>query len=384
MVAFFFLLKGKTPHSPQDPVIQIANVMQLQGDKKPLIKNVFTLKSCNSINGAQVLSFETEQELLMSWCKFFQKVDPDVITGYNIVNFDLPYLLDRARALKLAKFPYLGRMPFQESTIKNQTFSSKAYGTRDNKEIKIDGRVQFDLIMIMRREYKLRSYSLNAVSAHFLNQQKELVHYSTISDLQNGSPEDRRRLAVYCLKDALLPMRLMDKLMFMINYLEMARVTGVPISFLLFRGQQIKVVSQLLRKARQEGLVVPVREKHGSDDKYEGATVIEPKRGYYTDPIATLDFASLYPSIMQAHNLCYTTLIGHQQAQTMKPEDYVKTPNGDYFVKQHVHQGLLPDILTELLTARKNAKRMMKETKVGVRSSWMFQRCNCHYSPFEI
>lgn len=42
---------------------------------------------------------------------------------------------------------------------------------------------------------------------------------------------------------------------------------------------------------------------------YEGATVIEPVRGYYTDPIATLDFSSLYPSIMIAHNLCYTTLI---------------------------------------------------------------------------
>lgn len=56
------------------------------------------------------------------------------------------------------------------------------------------------------------------------------------------------RLAVYCLKDALLPLRLLDKLMCVINYMEMARVTGVPLSYLLTRGQQIKVVSQLLRK----------------------------------------------------------------------------------------------------------------------------------------
>lgn len=56
------------------------------------------------------------------------------------------------------------------------------------------------------------------------------------------------RLAVYCLKDAQLPLKLMEKLMLFINYMEMARVTGVPINSLITRGQQNKVVSQLLRK----------------------------------------------------------------------------------------------------------------------------------------
>ena len=65
--------------------------------------------------------------------------------------------------------------------------------------------------------------------------------------VQNGNSQTRRRLAVYCMKDAILPLRLLDKLMCLINYMEMARVTGVPLSYLLTRGQQIKVVSQLLR-----------------------------------------------------------------------------------------------------------------------------------------
>ena len=47
-------------------------------------------------------------------------------------------------------------------------------------------------------------------------------------------------------------------------------------------------------------------------DEYVGATVIEPLKGYYDTPIATLDFSSLYPSIMMAHNLCYTTLLSQQ------------------------------------------------------------------------
>lgn len=69
-------------------------------------------------------------------------------------------------------------------------------------------------------------------------------------NVQNGTDQTRRRLAVYCLKDAYLPLRLLLKLMCIINYMEMARVTGVPLSYLLTRGQQIKVISQLLRKVR--------------------------------------------------------------------------------------------------------------------------------------
>jgi DNA polymerase delta subunit 1 len=65
------------------------------------------------------------------------------------------------------------------------------------------------------------------------------VHWSIITDLFQGTPDDRRRLAVYCLKDAALPQRLMDKLMVMYNMIEMARVTGVPLDYLLSRGQQV-------------------------------------------------------------------------------------------------------------------------------------------------
>lgn len=153
---------------------------------------------------------------------------------------------------------------------------TQAYGIRENKDIAIHGRIQFDLLPVLRRSEKLRSYTLNAVCAHFLGkhaggkvsvcgaffcirneallcvvsnvfiftpqckyddkysqlrvrmirltgQQKEDVHYSIITDLQNGTDETRRRLAVYCIKDAQLPLRLMDKLMYIINYIEMAR-----------------------------------------------------------------------------------------------------------------------------------------------------------------
>ena len=236
-----------------------------------------------------------------------------------------------------------------------------------------------------------------------------LYHYTAeVGCCQMGNAETRRRLAVYCLKDAYLPQRLLDKLMLLVNYIEMARVTGVPLSFLLTRGQQIKVVSQvpslmhsaslsdaiwlfaclihsgslvgsplssifslsfiicydihsallclclrsscsfsaslsdppahslhlsqILRKCRQHSFVVPNNKKSfgGDEEGYEGATVLDPIRGYYDDPIATLDFASLYPSIMQAHNLCYSTLVRNQDIKMLDPAQYSKTPHGGY------------------------------------------------------
>lgn len=105
------------------------------------------------------------------------------------------------------------------------------------------------MMQVILREHKLSQYSLNFVSSHFLGEQKEDVHHSIIYDLHNGTEYTRRRLAIYCLKDSYLPLRLMEKLKCLYNNTEMARVTGVPISFLFTRGQQIKVASQLYRKA---------------------------------------------------------------------------------------------------------------------------------------
>jgi DNA polymerase delta subunit 1 len=356
---------GVFPEAEHDPVIQIANHVCVQGSATPVVRNVFTLKQCSSISGAQVLSFDTEEEMLKAWHRFLIEADVDILTGYNIVNFDLPYLLNRAAALKLGAFPYLGRMKGMVTRIKDKLFQSKQVGTRESKEINIEGRVQFDVLQVLQRDHKLSSYSLNAVCAHFLGEQKEDVHHSIISDLQAGNADTRRRLAVYCLKDAYLPQRLLQKLMCLINYVEMARVCGVPLSYLLTRGQQIKVMSQLYRKAKTLGLVLPVQARKQVDGaKFEGATVIEPVKGFYKDPVATLDFASLYPSIMMAHNLCYSTLVRNRNdLANIPPDQLTHSPTGDYFVKASTQKGILPQILEELLGARKKAKKDMKNEK---------------------
>lgn len=122
--------KGIFPEANVDPVIQIANMVTRQGisrlcnskfvrhsrkiyfagESKPFIRNIFTLNTCSHIVGSQVLSHDDERDMLQAWCDFVNEVDPDVVIGYNIANFDLPYLLDRAKALKVDTFPYFGRI----------------------------------------------------------------------------------------------------------------------------------------------------------------------------------------------------------------------------------------------------------------------------------
>jgi DNA polymerase delta subunit 1 len=360
--------KGIFPEANVDPVIQIANVVTRYGEEKPFVRNVFCLDTCSLIVNTQIFEFGDEDKMLMAWRDFLEEVDPDVIIGYNTSNFDFPYLLDRAKHLKVTKFPFWSRLRNVQSVAKDTNFSSKQMGNRDTKATNTNGRLQLDLLQLIQRDHQLRSYTLNSVCAHFLNEQKEDVHHTMITELFNGTPESRRRLAVYCLKDAYLPQRLMDKLLCLVNYTEMARVTGVPFNYLLSRGQQVKFISQLFRKALDQQLVIPNLRSEGTDEQYEGATVIEPTRGYYDVPIATLDFASLYPSIIQAHNLCYTTLLNKNAVDKLgfkKDEDYIVTPNGDLFCTPKIRKGLLTQILEELLGARKRArKELAVETDV--------------------
>lgn len=366
--------KGHFPDPKHDPVIQIANVVSYTGEDSSLAHRVvLVLGGCSPIVHAEVRSFLTEQELLLAWADLVRCSDCDVLTGYNVQNFDMPYLLNRAKELKIdARFEHLGRVLGNRARMKNATFSSSAFGTRESVETQIDGRVMVDMIQYMWRNHKLSSYSLNAVSAEFLGMQKEDVHHSIISVLQRGSDEDRHRLAVYCLKDALLPLNLMNKLLVLVNYVEMARVTGVPLPFLLSRGQQIKVLSMMYRKAREHDMVIPVFAKQQQEDGkggggegtgYEGATVLEPKCAFYQTPIATLDFASLYPSIMRARNLCYTTLLNPEETSRVPESERELSPTGHWFVKSSTRKGLLPIILEELLTARSQAKKAMKNAK---------------------
>ena len=364
-------VSGGMPTPEQDPVIQVACVFARAGAlSAPYRHVVLVLAGCSPIPGAEVVPCFTERELLWQWATLLTKEDPDFVIGYNSSGFDLPYLARRWE-LCLGREPRAwGRVPGERSRVKLHNTESRAHGQRENKEVMMAGRVDLDIMLPIRKEHKLRSYTLNSVSAHFLGDQKEDVHHTQIRGLHESGAEDRRRLARYCLKDAQLPLRLCDKLMLLPNLVAMSAVTGVTPTQIIQRGMQFQVTSLILRHAGPEGYAVPSLPSQDGDKKsssrranaYEGATVLEPRRGFHQAAVATLDFASLYPSIMQAHNLCYSSLLpkGHPMPPNLCEDDITYTPAGERFVKARVLNGLLPRILQGLITARANTRKEMK------------------------
>ena len=141
---------------------------------------------------------------------------------------------------------------------------------------------------------------------------KDDVSPQDIFRLTNGSSADRAIVAKYCIQDCNLVHTLFLKMDVLTTYVEMARICNVPMSYLVFRGQGIKLTSYVAQKCRKMGALMPDLERGTGDgqDGYEGAIVLPPKCAMYFDnPVACNDFASLYPSIAEAYNLCPQSLV---------------------------------------------------------------------------
>ena len=265
-------------------------------------------------------SFSCERDMLERFAEYMRdEVDPDIVTGWNIFGFDLEYLYTRTVLCGCSDTAYVwGRMRETPIELKTKVLASSALGSNTLKMVPMLGRYVFDMFQDIKREHKLESYSLNAVSTHFLNDKKiDMPVREMFSRFREGDSKKLGEVALYCLKDTELPHYIAQKTCLIENLIEMAKATWVPLSYLSERGQQIKVFSQVCRKARELGFMVPTLrvEKGAPETEYQGATVLEAQTGAYYMPITALDFASLYPSIMRAHNLCFSTWVDPKTPQ---------------------------------------------------------------------
>ena len=344
------------PNNPADVVFQIGMTTRSFGTDV-VEKKCLCLKETTGYD-----SYKTERDLLMAFENYLIKTDPDIITGWNIFGFDLEFLI--VRATRLGIDPVWGRVKDSVAELTVKMLSSSALGNNELKLVPMKGRYVFDLFQDVKREHKLESYSLNNVSKHFLNDQKNDMPVKEIfSRFAEGDPKRLGEVADYCIQDTVLPHKLMDKLCQLQNQIEMAKACWVPLSFLSERGQQIKVFSQMAYKARQLNFIIPTFKKSGlpaNDEGYEGATVLDAQAGAYYNPITALDFASLYPSIMCAHNLCYSTLVMDPKYDNLPGVTYEQF--GSHRFAQNV-QSLLPTILTDLKAFRKKAKKLMAQAE---------------------
>ena len=139
---------------------------------------------------------------------------------------------------------------------------------------------------------------------------KDDVTPKDIFRLTNGSAEDRSIIAKYCIQDCNLVHYLFNKSDVLTGFIEMAKICSVPINFLVMRGQGIKLTSYVAKKCREKRTLLPVIEKGGLDEGYEGAIVLDPKCDLYLDnPVACVDYASLYPSSMISENLSHDSKV---------------------------------------------------------------------------
>jgi DNA polymerase delta subunit 1 len=314
-------------------------------------------------NGTECESFETEREMLERLGRYLRELDPDIVTGWNIFGFDLEYLYTRAVVTGAGPDAHMwGRLRGVPNELVVKHLASNALGSNDLKMVPMIGRYVFDMFQDIKREHKLESYSLNNVSKEFLKDQKiDMPVKEMFARFREGDADKLGEVADYCIKDTELPHRISEKLCLIQNLIEMAKATWVPLSYLSERGQQIKVFSQLARKARELGFMIPTMySKATSDDKYQGATVLDAQTGAYYAPITALDFASLYPSIMRAHNLCYSSLVIDPRYGNVPGVVYEQY--GPYRFAQGV-SSLLPAILNELAAFRKKAKKLMAQSE---------------------
>ena len=347
--------------------------------------------------GIEIRRFDTEDELLLGFTEYVNELNPNVIVGYNIFGFDIPYMINRSISPCMcyndfAQMGFLISTPAEKKLIK---WSSSAYGTQEFELLDTEGRIFMDLLPLVQREYKMNTYTLKSISSYFIGDTKDDLSPKGIFKCyrigtkrqQDGTFSKNARKAMgivgkYAIQDSDLVYRLLEKLQTWIGLIEMAKVCNVPIFVLYTQGQQIKVYSQVYKRCMYNGYVVEKDGyKVGENEHYVGAHVFDPIPGLYDD-VFPFDFSSLYPTTIIAYNICWSTMVkdnenikdsdchvfdweDHQgcihdkTVRKSKPKHIMCAKRYYRFLKEPI--GILPRMLTDLLDARKKTKNEMKD-----------------------
>ena len=139
---------------------------------------------------------------------------------------------------------------------------------------------------------------------------KDDVTPQDIFRMTREGPASRAIIAKYCIQDCNLVHHLMNKIDVLTGFIEMSKICSVPMSFLVLRGQGIKLTSYIAKKCREKNTLIPDLDKTGSNEGYEGAIVLPPKCGLYLDnPVVCIDYSSLYPSCIISENLSHDSKV---------------------------------------------------------------------------
>ena len=308
---------------PNDVVFQISCVIENPDRTKRKILLTFESDDLHDpmLDGIEVRSYENEEELLSGFISLVRDERPNVMTGYNILMFDISYLIMRCERygmleeLQLIGFNRI--FPANKRTIK---WSSSAYKNQEYTFIDWEGILLLDLLPLIKRDYKFENYKLDTVASELIGAEKDPVTYKEIfSSFRTGK---MARVGKYCVQDSNLCIDLLNHIHCWVSLSEMSAVCKVPMFALYTQGQQLKIYSQVYDYCLRKNIVVT---SNGYEcrpgERYLGAYVMDPVPGFYEN-IVPLDFASLYPSIIIAYNICYSTYVSERDALKIPASDY--------------------------------------------------------------
>ena len=372
-----------------------------------------------------VHAYPDECAMLVGFCAWLEECNPDIWNAFNNFGFDDAYLWKRLELHRVtAQFPC--RDSGGSASLKAKNFMSSAFQF-EAKYLHHPLRIYTDLLLFARREWRSQmvKFSLENVSQVLLGKGKHDVSPREIFEAwASRDPTALGRVGAYCIQDCALVAEIMDARKVYSSILSRAELFLCDPRDLMLKGQQQIVFNLIFKQVRTEtnfcvpdsseirmpvmrrtldplaGLVETEALNSGSDDssddsdgataavgagagagagtkrtragtsaapkkiKFKGATVLEPKKGAYMCPISGLDFASLYPSIMVAYNLCHSTKVITPEPPTdVAPEHLYATElsggRRTVFVQKDHRRGVLPQILLNLWAMRKQLKKLM-------------------------
>ncbi|KAI5067558.1 hypothetical protein GOP47_0018086 [Adiantum capillus-veneris] len=353
--------------------------------------------------GCEVVTVRDETSLLHMFVWFVRMYDPDMLVGWEIQGYSLGFLAERAANLGLGLLREISRLPANRNLscamgnsagkemkhklssiekIVEQPIIDGEWGRTHGSGICVDGRIVLNLWRIMRSEIKLGIYTLEAVAEAVLKRKVPLVSWRTLTQwFTSGSGQQRHLCLEYYMNRARLSLQIMDQLDLVNRTSELARVFGIDFFSVLSRGSQYRVESMMLRLAHSQNflLISPSRQQVAAQPAMQCLPlVMEPESRFYTDPVIVLDFQSLYPSMMIAYNLCYSTCLGKIVLDNPKvlgvaslnldkrnlkdlKDSLIFTPNGVMFTSARARPGVLPRLLEEILSTRIMVKESIKK-----------------------
>lgn len=359
------------------PIISFTAVEHKLMSPKIMKKFVFQLNSVKSWSkDVNLIQYDSEQLIVMAVCNFFSDMDPTVLVTHNGDDCDFPYLFDTLQRYGIWEQygPLIGRSIGVTPTAQKSNFVVKG---RKSTKITIGGRINIDLLPRAREEFNLPSNTLNFLALKFLDETKEDLPHWLIEREFNRNADGRTRIARYGMKDSILTSKLFTKLKFFLSFIVVSNIAMLPVQVCLDRSSGFRVVSAIQVECYRDNrfrVTILVAEK---GKKYKGGDCMKPKRGIYEKWItATLDFSSMYPSIMMGYNLDHTTRITKETIMALgwiKDVDYwqrpkyalvngevkaIEDPDGPCFVASKRKVGIIPRIQQELKVVRSRIRNV--------------------------